>query len=120
MSDAVFEGIEFTDRYGGRHPSWLRACFRCDAMGCYPEHVNPNAEHFDDQWEFVTCPDCHGTAKASWFTTAARIPRWLARGVPFVWRNGIRREFNPEGGRWKSLKIAVGCAYGVDLGVWKP
>jgi hypothetical protein len=120
MSSAVFEGVEFTDRYGGRRPSSLRACMDCDAMGCNPVHSHPDAENFDDQWEFVTCSSCHGTARVSWLRTVVRVPRWLVRGVPFVYRYGIRREFYPEGARWKSMKIAVGCAYLVDLGLWKP
>jgi hypothetical protein len=28
--------VEFTDRYGGNAPSWLRGCFECEAMGSYP------------------------------------------------------------------------------------
>ena len=29
--------IEFTDRYGGNPPSWLRGCHgHCEAMGYYP------------------------------------------------------------------------------------
>jgi len=123
----MFESIEFTDRYGGRTPSRLRACFRCDAMGCCPE---PPADAVDadgriaidhpGEWEFVICPECHGSAKVSWMRTAARVPRWLVEGMPFVWRYGVRREFHPEGGRWKSLSIAVGSAYLADLGLWRP
>lgn len=37
--------IEFTDRYGGRSPSWLRACHgQCEAMGVYPVHVDAHAK----------------------------------------------------------------------------
>lgn len=33
--------MEFTDRYGGRAPSWLRACHGgCEAMGVLPIHRN--------------------------------------------------------------------------------
>lgn len=119
--------IEFTDRYGGRVPSRLRSCWRCEAMGCNPE---PPASCVDaegyimldcpDEWEFVSCPHCHGTTRVSWLTTAARVPGWLIKGIPFVWRYGVRREFNPEGGRWKSLTIAVGSAWLADLGLWHP
>lgn len=119
----MFEGIEFTDRYGGRTPSWLRACFQCEAMGTHPTQTPTNDTAVPDDmdgWWFQQCDKCGGSARCSWIVTAGRVPRWLVRGIPFVYRYGIRREFYPEGGRWKSLKIAVGSAYGADLGLWKP
>ncbi len=34
MSDSRLQ-VEFTDRYDGNAPSWLRGCFECEAMGAY-------------------------------------------------------------------------------------
>lgn len=83
--------VEFTDRYGGRAPSWLRGCFdQCEAMGVIPVFMrvdgtkdarppdetrpelitawqNAHAQDGDrledicDGWHFVQCPSCKGT-----------------------------------------------------------
>jgi hypothetical protein len=119
--------IEFTDRYGGHAPSWLRGCFRCDAMGCYPEPP-ASARNADgtidispgvDDWEFVVCPECHGTARVSWWRTLMRIPRWLVKGIPFVlvaaphfWQGHKRR----LPAMWNGFQ----CAYLADLGLYDP
>ena len=109
--------IEFTDRYGGRPPSWLRGCFGdCEATGYYPvsAHVPDDApedwaianipaltereraeverriaigQRQPDGWYFLMCPDCKGSGRCSWFTTVTRIPRWLWRGVCFMRAN---------------------------------
>ncbi len=136
--------VEFTDRYDGNEPSWLRACFKCEAMGCYPvkahqahEPRDAEAEKCDlsewereqvaqriaegkresDGWYFLPCPRCNGSARVSWLRTIARIPRWLLRGIPFIWN--VRR-FNGEVGVWANCWMAFKCAYLVDLGLWKP
>jgi hypothetical protein len=113
----MFEGIEFTDRYGGHPPSGLRGCFKCEAMGCNPVELTglPPDTPFDDCWTFKPCAACNGTGRVSWIVTLARVPRWLVTGIPFVWRYGVRREFNSEGGRWESLRIALWARYGMDL-----
>jgi len=89
--------VIFIDRYGPKGPpSLLRACYRCDAMGCYP--VSSRAEEAtaaereawaaaeakgpaDDGWHFIRCADCRGSARISWLSTLARFPSWLAKGT---------------------------------------
>ena len=123
--------IEFTDRYGGNAPSWLRGCHGdCEAMGVVPmngaelsdidrtvlEHARGKSE---DGWYFVECPSCHGTGLCSWLTTVARLPRWLWRGVRTCWNLGPRSEVwtgHPFGyirRAWVAFKVAFLC----DLGM---
>lgn len=113
--------VEFTDRYGGNAPSWLRGCHGdCEAMGVVPivargnpgdplfvwpekdareialwnmAHVDAG-EHDCDGWHFVKCDDCGGSGRVSWLVTVARVPRWLVKGVRFA-RFAMRREISP-------------------------
>lgn len=117
--------IEFTDRYGGNMPSGLRGCFHCDAMGCNPRQkpgvtADPYAiDEFDqDDWEFVTCEKCHGTARVSWLTTFARVPGWLVKGLRFTFVESPR--CTPEVPRYQSWWMGCKAAFLADLGLWKP
>jgi hypothetical protein len=107
---APLEGVEFTDRYGGHAPPWLRGCKgHCEAMGCYPLQVQarPGAamvsgltgnrleaeearregrliEVDEDGWAWVRCGVCNGTGVQSRWEAARTIPRLLrntARGM---------------------------------------
>lgn len=111
MSDTTETVIEFTDRYGGRTPSWLRGCHGpCEAMGCYPQHegdasmtAHERAEvarlraecPTEDGWYFVRCPECDGSGRVSLARTLARIPRWLWRAARHFW------EFRPSAPVWQ-------------------
>lgn len=137
--------IEFTDRYGGRAPSWLRGCFgQCEAMGCYPvsyEHalndVYPSEPLTDDEiravhqiierqgesedgWYFIQCPKCHGTGRCSYLTTLTRIPRWIWRGIRTMINlrpsNGYYWEDHPSTYRQR-LWLNFKIAFLKDLGV---
>ena len=118
--------IEFTDRYGGRPPSWLRGCFGgCEAMGWTPIafYLDPPREdearvstddlspaeiadwtaahvaagdHDCDGWHFIECRNCGGSGRVSWFVTVARIPRWIVKGVLLA-RFAMRPEISPPG-----------------------
>lgn len=72
--------FEFTDRYqelGIPYPDTDTMCLgQCEGTGCVPIHRNDMEEPFhtlwveaeqenptDDDYHFVTCPDCHGTGK---------------------------------------------------------
>lgn len=114
--------IEFTDRYGGNPPSTLRACFHCDAMGCYPEPPaearNPDGTIAIDcpvEWEFVTCPACKGTAKVSWFRTVARIPGWFYRGIRFTFIEAPRAYAGSP--RIVGMKAGFQASILADLGI---
>ena len=121
--------MEFTDRYGGRPPSWLRGCFGdCEATGYVPIHASrlPDeyreawvkaeaGEHAEDGWHFVPCPRCRGTGRVSWPATILRIPFWIYRGVVFLFTS-------PTAGRRRTLKdvvLAFKCAFLADLGLWR-
>lgn len=135
--------IEFTDRYGGRCPSWLRGCFAdCEATGVVPicnpdrqkgdlrlnikiqepyysmwwkEH-NDAGEHDCDGWHFVKCEECNGTGKTHWLITVARIPIWIIRGIKFLYQSptiGNKRTF-------KDVVLAFKCTFLADLGLWRP
>lgn len=121
--------IEFTDRYGGNPPSWLRGCFTCEAMGCYPEPPNSaygpdsvmNINADIDEWKFVPCPDCNGTGRVSWLVSILRIPRWIWKGICFVREAGLNWEMKaPWMNKWQHLILCFKCAFLVDLGLWKP
>jgi len=140
--------VEFTDRYGGHPPSWLRCCFgECEATGYYPVHAHtplPNdraalavvanraltkyerrrIEHRQeigqtspDGWYFLMCPDCKGTGRCSWFTTLSRIPRWLWRGVCFMWYNGPSSpQWSGHPSSWaQRVWLNFQCAFLADL-----
>ncbi len=141
MSNTV---IEFTDRYGpGGAPSSLRGCFGdCEATGFVPVHRPEGApgpasflvssgldpeyvtawykaeakDPTDDGWHFVPCPACRGTGRVSWLRTFLRIPRWLARGVPFTLFGPPDERRSRLGNAWLRFKVA----YLVDLGLWRP
>lgn len=106
--------IEFTDRYGGQPPSWLTACHECEAMGCHPSGTGDNDP-------FVTCEACQGTARVPMWRALARVPRWVVKGLRFVWDV---RKFNyppPEGvSMLANMWMAFKCAFLVDLGLWRP
>ena len=133
--------IEFTDRYGGRTPSWLRACFNhCEGMGYVPifsaeclsdverkgrvttesEHGKwlpawrkaEAKEHASDGWHFVTCPDCHGSGRVPWYVSLVRIPKWLWRGCWLIWH---APDVRPDWSWWKGFKLKVWAAWGADL-----
>lgn len=109
--------VIFTDRYGGRMPSGLTACYRCDAMGCYPQRSGDTGD-IDADWTFVECPECHGTAKVGWLTTARRIPGWVVKGVRFTFT--APRQFDPDMPRMKAWSLGFKCAFLADLGLWNP
>ena len=130
--------IEFTDRYGGNVPSWLRGCFGpCEAMGFYPVNdpeltVEPTdyersqineriaaGKIEPDGWYFIKCPECHGSGRCSWFTTIKRIPKWIWRGVYSFW------QFRPSSPMWQGHSfgtmrrwwVSFKVAFLADLGV---
>lgn len=128
--------IEFTDRYGGRAPSWLRGCHGdCEAMGWMPvqrpEHADTHAdlmedrlfsaahieagEHECDGWHFVPCPSCGGSGRVSWAVTVGRIPRWLWKGVTF-YRFAMQPAVSPDGWTWqRRFKNYLNAAFLEDL-----
>lgn len=115
--------IEFTDRYGGRPPSWLRGHFECEAMGVrirvpYGPDGTIAADTPIDEWEFYQCPECKGTGRVPWCVSVARVPRWLVKGGRFVWQMGIVRNREcrpPDWSWWREFWLAVKCAYLYDL-----
>lgn len=125
-----FEGVEFTDRYGGRHVSWLTSCHACDAMGCYPDwvgEVTPDGKmviggvNNDDNWDFVVCGSCKGTAKVAWYWVVSRLPKWFWRNSVFVLHVTRNREMHwPDTTLWERFKLGMQCSYLSDLGLWKP
>ena len=121
--------IEFTDRYGGSPPSWLRGCHGdCEAMGYVPvsrnnielheewkrAHAQPHEEQCDG-WHFVLCPDCKGTGRVSWAISVARIPRWLWKGARFIWTANRYPGKAPWQSRWQHYRTLLWAAYGADL-----
>lgn len=121
--------IEFTDRYGGRAPSWLRGCHDdCEAMGWTPVFVAvappaPDEVRSDDEtdprllalwneahakpherpcdgWHFVKCTGCDGSGRVSWLVTVARIPRWIIKGLRF-YRWAMTPTISPDGWTWR-------------------
>ena len=108
--------VEFTDRYGGYPPSWLRTCHGdCEAMGWVPIQLQADAEH-PDGWRFMPCRACGGTGRVSWLVSLGRVPRWLWKGIRFM-RWALPAEANPpEWGFLKRLRVALWCTYGADLG----
>ncbi|MEK6878627.1 MAG: hypothetical protein AABY22_03415 [Nanoarchaeota archaeon] len=133
--------IEFTDRYGGNPPSWLRGCFDdCEATGYVPikkrgtglDQVFRNEKKekiydalwdqaekespSDDGYHFVKCPSCKGTGLVSWIRTILRVPRWIVKGIKFTFTA-------PTMGSKRTLRdiwLAFKCAFLFDLGLWKP
>ena len=113
--------IEFTDRYSGHPPSWLRFCRgQCEGMGWYPERIATTGI-VDDDYGFVKCPICHGTGRCSWTQTMLRIPQWIGRGIGWCWSCGpsstmwsghpasyLRRA-------WLTFKIAFLCDLGCKI-----
>lgn len=102
--------LEFTDRYGGHPPSWLRGCLdQCEATGWVPEQNDAG------EYDFVECRACHGTGRVGWGTTILRIPRWFWKGLLFI-RFAVRADVNPPNwSLWKRLKLALWCSWGADL-----
>lgn len=122
--------VEFTDRYDGKPPSWLRGCHEdCEATGVVPILGPPRVppadrwmaahvaagDHDCDGWHFVTCLACAGTGRVAWFVTLARVPRWLWRGLAFM-RWGLRADVHPpEWGFWKRFRVTFYACYGADI-----
>jgi hypothetical protein len=126
--------FEFTDRYGGNAPAWIRGCHGpCEAMGFYPTKDQsewpagtrafgiPEEDGTpDDGWRFVKCPECNGAARVSWLTSIARIPRWLWRSGRFIFRATMDRDFDPNAPFLKRLKIAVWAGFWCDaVRIWR-
>lgn len=115
--------IEFTDRYGGNMPSGLRGCHDCDAMGVSPRMipvpgVDPKEISAEHTWDFVTCESCHGTARVSWFATAARVPGWFFKSIRFTFIEAPR--FHAGEPRYVGWKQGFKCSFLADLGLWRP
>jgi len=113
--------VEFTDRYDGRAPSWLRGCFGdCEATGFVPvpREQNPDGSiNVETEWDMVKCPSCKGTGRVSWLTTIARIPRWLWKGAAFMKMVAPAREMHPPS--WTARRrwwLSFKCAFLYDLG----
>lgn len=119
--------IEFTDRYGGRMPSWLRACHgQCEAMGAVPikkgEREEPwatlwaeaeTAEPTNDGWHFVTCPECHGTGRVGWLTTVLRVPIWFWKG--FASARELCPIKSPHTSWASHIWLVIKCAWLYDI-----
>jgi hypothetical protein len=109
--------VEFVDRYTddprGR-PTEFNACRHCEAMGCYPGATI--------EADFIMCLSCGGTGRVSvWRNLSARLPRWLWKGLRFMWHTNTARDMHPqEWSRWRILRVTFGCAFLVDLGLWQP
>lgn len=72
-------------------------------------------EHDCDGWHFVRCYDCRGTGRVSWWRTAARIPRWLRKGVAF-YGQAMRPEISPDGWSWwRRFQNYANAAFIADL-----
>jgi len=138
--------IEFTDRYGGNPPSWLRGClgYGCQATGYVPikkprsllldfdtpanvyatgddkylqDWIDAEKENpTDDGWHFITCHGCKGTGRVSWVRTILRLPRWIIKGIHFT----IYAPNMSSKLTWKDVVLKFKCAFLVDLGLWKP
>lgn len=134
--------VEFTDRYGGNPPSWLRGCHDdCEAMGYVPifqpieggsgvAPVDPDARYRDawltahegetdlapgeecNGWHFVECLTCQGSGRVLWFTSIRRIPRWLVKGGRFA----VSAPHAPWMSRRANYWLIVKCAWLYDLG----
>jgi hypothetical protein len=114
--------IEFTDRYGGNPPSWLRVCGGpCEGLGVYVEPTRRDEDgsiNVDTEWAFKLCPDCGGSGNRSWFRTLLRIPAWVVKGIPFTFIEAPK--FDPHTPRYRMWWMGFKCAYLVDLGLWRP
>ena len=101
--------IVFTDRYGGRPPSALRACHACDAMGYVPVPIGDPTD-VDTVWTFELCEHCLGSAKVSYWQSIRRFPRWLVSGLRFTIRE---RKF-------AGIRASFRAGILADLGLWRP
>jgi hypothetical protein len=130
--------IEFTDRYGGHSPSWLRTCNgQCEAMGSYPveytqdtndltpqelaavkQHIAVHGKS-EDNYYFIKCSECNGTGNVSMWTTLSRVPTWIVRGFQ------ILHNIRPSSEYWQGhpasyvqkLWVNFKVAFLADLGV---
>jgi hypothetical protein len=121
--------IEFTDRYGGNCPAWIRGCHGpCEAMGFYPTQDRskwpagtrpvgtPEEDGTpDDGWRFVECPDCGGSGHVSWFRSIFRIPRWLWRSLRFIIRVARDSEFDPRQTFRQRLRLGIYAGFWCDF-----
>lgn len=134
--------MQFTDRYGGKSPSWLRGCHsQCEATGWVPvynpigdddadiervleyDDIDPRflmaweaAEKIkpsNDGWHFVECPDCHGTGRVPWYVSIERIPSWFTNGLK-VFRELLRHR-SPGTNSWAHAWLCAKCAWLYDL-----
>lgn len=96
---------EFTDRYQGTgraYPHGLTVCIgQCEGMGCYPvldtdrdntlhelqeiSRIRSERGPEADGYYFIRCDECNGTGKCSKLETVRRIPRWIRKGIRFLW-----------------------------------
>lgn len=128
--------IQFTDRYGGNPPAWIRSCHECEAMGCSPEpceaYEPPQdgirvaacspcprpAEHREpdfDGWHFLRCTACNGTGRVPWYVSVARIPRWIVKGLRFFNQMGRPRYRPSHMTQAQHLWLVFKCAFVHDL-----
>ena len=122
--------VEFTDRYGGHHPSWLRMCHgHCEGLSVYPVYDRDSDERTsrdradpthgpteverravqqqiathgrqDDGWYFIRCEACSGSGRVPWHITVMRIPRWIDRGLRFCWQMRPSSGHHPQEWSW--------------------
>lgn len=141
--------IEFTDRYGGNAPLWLRGCFECEAMGCSPEKLHepdkPGASGvagvdlppFDREGleAYQAYLQRGGERQADgWYFLpcegcggSGRVSRLrtLLRIPRWLWK-GLRFTFvhapaaSSHMPYWSAVWLGFKCAYLVDLKLWKP
>ncbi len=86
----------------------LRALWMC-------AHAKPHSEPCDG-WHFVRCPDCNGTGRVRWWVTVARLPRWVWRGVDFMFNSPTVTGKRTAADVWLAFK----CTFLADLGLWRP
>lgn len=141
--------IEFTDRYGGNAPSWLRGCFECEAMGCSPEKLHdpdrPGVSGIagtdcgpwdkEGKKDYAAYLQRGGERQADgWYfipchrckgSGRANWLRTLARIPRWLWK-GLRFTFihapaaSSHMTYWSAAWLGFKCAYLVDLKLWKP
>lgn len=133
--------LQFTDRYGGNSPAWLRGCHdRCEAMGFFPlsdpttsliysrEHekdvelwkqaLSKGKEPDEIGYIFVKCPTCKGTGMVSWLRSLSLIPAFIARGFQWHWlKTCFSSEMHPPQDRKFFRKLAIWweCSFGIEL-----
>jgi hypothetical protein len=116
--------IEFTDRYGGNPPAWIRSCHECEAMGGYFETCNENlwcqrpSDHNNltfDGWHVLRCSACNGTGRVPWYVSVARIPRWIVKGLRFFDQMARPRYRASHMTQGQHIWLVFKCAFVYDL-----